>query len=75
LGHFDEPQPDLIAAFSQGVIQGPSILDVGCGTGDNAVYLAQGGFRTIGVTFSAAAIALAERNARSASVDARFGQA
>ena len=67
----DEPQPDLVAAASQGVIQG-SVLGVGCGSGDNAVYLAKRGFAVTGVDVSAKAIALAERKARTASVQATF---
>jgi cyclopropane fatty-acyl-phospholipid synthase-like methyltransferase len=68
----DAPQPALMAAVSQGVIRGPSVLDVGCGTGDNAVYLAECGFSVTGVDVSTAAIALAERKARTLSVKARF---
>jgi len=68
----DAPQPALMAAVSQGVIRGPSVLDVGCGTGDNAVYLAECGFSVTGVDVSTAALALAERKARTLSVKARF---
>jgi len=71
----DEPQPDLIAAVSQGVIQGPAVLDVGCGTGDNALYLAQRGFNVTGVDVSPAAIAIAKRKAHQLSADARCGPA
>ena len=66
-----EAQPDLRDAIAQGVIRG-SVLDVGCGTGDNAVFLASRGFSVTGVDVSAKAIALAQRKARSASVDASF---
>ena len=68
----DEPQPDLMAAVSQGVIRGPAVLDVGCGTGDNALYLAGRGFSVTGIDTSTAAIAIARRKAHQLSVDARF---
>lgn len=68
----DEPQPDLIAAVSQGVIRGPAVLDVGCGTGDNALYLAERGFRVTGVDVSTVALAIAKRKAHQLSVTARF---
>jgi SAM-dependent methyltransferase len=68
----DEPQPDLMAAVSQGAIRGPAVLDVGCGTGDNAMYLAQRGFSVTGIDASTAAIAIAKRKAQKVSVDARF---
>jgi len=68
----DEAQPGLIAAVSQGVIRGPAVLDVGCGTGDNALYLAERGFSVTGIDISTAAIAMAKRKARQLSVVARF---
>ncbi len=68
----DEPQPDLMVAVSQGAIRGPAVLDVGCGTGDNALYLAECGFRVTGIDVSTAAIAIAQRKAHQLSVDARF---
>src|SRR5262249_28051015 len=63
---------DLMAAVSQGVIRGPAVLDVGCGTGDNALYLAERGFCVTGIDISTAAIAIANRKADKLSVDARF---
>ena len=68
----DEAQPDLIAAVSDGFVRGPAVLDVGCGTGDNAVYLAGRGFSVTGVDFSAKAISIAKRKALKAAVDATF---
>ena len=51
----DQAQPDLIAAAEKGEIRGPTVLDVGCGSGDNAIYLASRGFEVTGVDFSAKA--------------------
>lgn len=50
-------------------------LDLGCGTGTNAIYLAQHGWQSVGVDFSAIAIWRARRKARRAGVDCRFHQA
>jgi len=47
-------------------------LDLGCGTGTNAVYLARHGWTAVGVDFAARAIAKARRRARDAGVSCTF---
>jgi SAM-dependent methyltransferase len=47
-------------------------LDVGCGTGTNAVYLARRGWEAVGVDFAGRAIAKARRRARDAGVTCTF---
>ena len=37
----NEPQPDLIKAYEEGYIVGTDIIDIGCGSGDNSIYLQQ----------------------------------
>lgn len=44
-------------------------LDLGCGTGTNVIYLAQHGWRAVGVDFAGRAIAQARRKAKSAGAD------
>jgi SAM-dependent methyltransferase len=61
-----------MSAVSQGFIRGPAVLDLGCGVGDNALYLAKRGFSVTGIDISTAAIAMAKRKAHKLSVDARF---
>jgi SAM-dependent methyltransferase len=50
----------------------PRTVDLGCGTGANAVYLAEHGFEVVGVDFSPVALAKAEARARQAGVTCRF---
>jgi SAM-dependent methyltransferase len=50
----------------------PRAIDLGCGTGANAVYLAEHGFEVIGVDYSAVALAKAEARAAKAGVECRF---
>ena len=68
----DQAQPDLIAAVEKGDVRGPTILDVGCGNGDNAIYLARCGFDVTGVDFPAKAIEIAKQKASKAEVDVTF---
>ena len=49
----------------------PRVLDLGCGTGANAVYLAQQGFTVIGVDFVPVALARARKAAAAAGVTDR----
>jgi SAM-dependent methyltransferase len=50
-------------------------LDIGCGTGDNSIYLAQHGWRVTGVDFVEKAVAKARRKAAAANVNVDFVQA
>ncbi len=68
----DQAQPDLIAAAEKGEVFGPTVLDVGCGDGNNAIYLASRGFDVTGIDVSAKAISIAKQNAREAEVDVTF---
>lgn len=67
--------PEVIELAQRRFPQGGRAIDVGCGTGTNAVYLAQRGFRVLGIDVSRRAIGLARRRARQAGVacDLRVG--
>jgi SAM-dependent methyltransferase len=56
------PQPEIVALAGAGEIVG-DVIDVGCGTGENALYLAARGHRVLGVDGSATAIARAREKA------------
>ena len=68
----DQAQPDLIAAVEKGEVRGPTVLDVGCGDGNNAIYLTSKGFKVTGVDVSAKAISIAKQKAIEAKVDIKF---
>jgi len=56
------PQPEIVKLAAEGGVKG-MVLDVGCGTGENALYLASLGRRVVGVDGSPAAIARAREKA------------
>ena len=56
------PQPDLVAAFDELALSG-SALDLGCGTGENALYLAGRGCEVTGVDAAPTAIERARAKA------------
>lgn len=65
------PQPAVVRLAEAGRLEGV-VLDVGCGTGENALYLASRGFEVLGVDFAAAAIEKARAKARERGLAAQF---
>jgi SAM-dependent methyltransferase len=57
------PQPAIVRLAEQGMIAG-DVLDVGCGTGENALYLASRGLGVVGVDAAPTAIEQAQAKAR-----------
>jgi SAM-dependent methyltransferase len=73
---YSHPSPELAMAVASGLARaGQVALDLGCGSGRDAVYLAQQGLRAIGVDLSACALELGRTQAAEAevSVDWRVG--
>lgn len=52
----DEPDPALVATVKAGTIPAGRALEIGCGTGTNALWLATQGFDVLGVDVSSLAI-------------------
>ncbi|NTU65065.1 MAG: class I SAM-dependent methyltransferase [Chloroflexi bacterium] len=63
--------PEIVAVIESGKVPIGRALDLGCGTGTNAIYLAQHGFAVTGIDVSRRAIALAKRKTRSAQLTDR----
>ncbi len=61
--HSEEPAEYLVELVENGMVKGP-VLDICCGAGNNAVYLAKRGFRVYGIDISEKAIELAKERAR-----------
>ena len=63
--------PEITAVIESGKAPIGRALDLGCGTGTNAIYLAQHGFKVTAIDISRRAIALAKRKTRSAQLTDR----
>ena len=63
--------PEIVTAIESGKVPVGRALDLGCGTGTNAIYLAQHGFTVTGIDVSRRAISLAKRKVRSAQLTDR----
>jgi len=67
----DGPQPEIVALAEAGELVG-DVIDVGCGTGENALYLASLGRRVLGVDGSPTAIARAKEKAAARGLQVSF---
>jgi SAM-dependent methyltransferase len=65
------PQPEVVRLAEDGEVVG-DVLDLGCGTGENALFLASRGHRVIGIDASPTAVARAKEKAAARGVPAAF---
>lgn len=66
------PAPELTAYIESLPTMPASALEIGCGTGTNAIWLAQRGCRVVATDVSPTAIEMANEKARRANVDVTF---
>jgi len=58
----DRPQPEVLRLIEEGKFESP-ILDLGCGSGDNAIELARRGYRVLGMDLVPEALRMAREKA------------
>jgi SAM-dependent methyltransferase len=71
IGH---PQPAVTRLASKGAFSG-TVLDVGCGTGENALYIASTGLSVLGVDVADTALAIARKKAAERGINVEFAAA
>jgi SAM-dependent methyltransferase len=64
--------PELVEVVESGQVPPGRALDIGCGTGTNAIYLAEHGFQAVGTDIAWLAIRRARRKARKAGLPVAF---
>jgi SAM-dependent methyltransferase len=67
-----EPNEHLVEFVRAGVVERGRALDVGCGTGTNALWLARQGFTVVGVDVSSVAIERARAKGGRSDLSCRF---
>ena len=70
--NLEDPPALLVDLVTSGTLAPCDIVDLGCGAGNYAVWLASRGFRVTGIDISPRAIELAETLARRKGVECRF---
>lgn len=68
------PRPELVELVRDGRLGPGRAVDLGCGTGANAIFLAQHGFEVTGIDFAPAALVKARAAASEAGVSVRLVQ-
>jgi SAM-dependent methyltransferase len=70
--NFETPPDALVALVKSKKIRPCKTVDLGCGAGNNAIYLASEGFEIIGLDISASAISIAKENANKKKIKCTF---
>lgn len=70
----DVPDENLVRWVESGAVPRGAAIDLGCGQGRNAVYLARQGWRVQAVDFSASAVAWARERVAAGAVDVTVTQ-
>jgi SAM-dependent methyltransferase len=69
-----QPQPAIVRLASKGVFAG-SVLDAGCGTGENTLHIASLGLSVLGVDVAETALAIACKKTSDVGIEIEFATA
>jgi len=68
----NRPQPEFVESYQRNELSKGKILDVGCDTGDNAIFFAEKGFSVLGIDIVEKAIEKAKIKAKERQVKVDF---
>jgi len=68
----EKAAPDLVKLVEDGKVKKGRAIVLGCGSGNNAIYLAEQGFDVIGLDVAPTALAIAQQRAEKAGVKVRW---
>lgn len=66
------PSSDMVSAVEKGTLRPGRVVELGCGAGTNAIYLAQRDFEVTAIDLAPTALAIAAKRAREAGVTVRW---
>ncbi len=69
---FETPPRALIELVDNGKVKPCKTIDLGCGTGNNALYLVSRGFDVTGIDISPSAIRIAKENSANKGIKSKF---
>jgi len=70
--NIETPPEALVRLVESGEVRPSKAIDLGCGTGNHAIYLASIGFEVTGIDISESAIKIAKENAKKRGVRCNF---
>jgi 2-polyprenyl-3-methyl-5-hydroxy-6-metoxy-1,4-benzoquinol methylase len=70
--NYDTPPDPLIELIASGKIRQCKTIDIGCGTGNYAIYFAKEGYEVTGIDISPSAISIAKKKASERKVECNF---
>jgi len=70
--NIETPPDALVMLVESGEVKPSKTIDLGCGTGNYAIYLASIGFEVTGIDISESAIKIAKRNAKKKGIKCNF---
>lgn len=70
--NIDSPPEILKSILTEGIVKHCKTIDLGCGTGNYAIYMASQGFDVTGIDISPTAIELAMNSAKQKGIECSF---
>ncbi len=67
-----EPDKEVVNLVKSGKIKTGKVLDLGCGSGTNSIFLAKSGAKVVGLDISPSAIKIAKERAEAENVKCKF---